>query len=186
MGTWARKTKQQSQGFTIVELLIVIVVIAILAAITVVAYNGIQQRARDAQRQSDIVTIKKALELYYTANNRYPAGSGSTSINGAWSTTADASWANLQTTLQPYISSLPKDPISKQMGAGIFPWNDSGGYDYSYYGFGGTECGYSSGTYQGYRIVYKLEVTADSNTSAGTCSTTITPYSSASNYWTVK
>ena len=37
-------------GFTIVELLIVIVIIAILAAITIVAYNGLQQRARDSQR----------------------------------------------------------------------------------------------------------------------------------------
>lgn len=173
-------------GFTIVELLIVIVVIAILAAITIVAYNGIQARARDAQRQTDIATIKKALELYYVANNRYPAGSGSTSINSSWSTTADASWANLQTALQSYISPLPKDPISKQTGAGSFPWNDAGGYDYSYYGFGSTECGYASGTYQGYRIVYKLEATADTNTSSGTCSTVITPYTNSSNYWVVK
>jgi len=42
------------QGFTIVELLIVIVVIAILAAITVVAYNGIQNRAYDSTVQSDL------------------------------------------------------------------------------------------------------------------------------------
>lgn len=39
-------------GFTIVELLIVIVVIAILAAITIVAFNGTQQHARDSGRQS--------------------------------------------------------------------------------------------------------------------------------------
>jgi len=51
------------RGFTIVELLIVIVVIAILASISVVAYNGIQTRARDSQRSSDISAIKKALEL---------------------------------------------------------------------------------------------------------------------------
>lgn len=49
-------TKQR--GFTIVELLIVIVVIAILAAISIIAYNGIQSRARDAQRSNDIATIK--------------------------------------------------------------------------------------------------------------------------------
>ena len=40
-------------GFTIVELLIVIVIIGILAAITIVAYNGIQQRAQAATVQSD-------------------------------------------------------------------------------------------------------------------------------------
>ena len=48
-------------GFTIVELLIVIVVIGILAAITVVTYNGIQDRAYAAQRDSDIATIEKAI-----------------------------------------------------------------------------------------------------------------------------
>ena len=42
------------RGFTIVELLIVIVVIGILAAITIVAYNGIQQRARTATVQVDM------------------------------------------------------------------------------------------------------------------------------------
>ena len=49
------------KGFTIVELLIVIVVIAILAAITVVAYNGIQARARSAKEQTDLKEIQKAI-----------------------------------------------------------------------------------------------------------------------------
>lgn len=57
---WMRK----KSGFTIVELLIVIVVIGILAAITIVAYNGIQQRGRDAQRKSDLANIAKAYALY--------------------------------------------------------------------------------------------------------------------------
>ncbi|HET8884096.1 MAG TPA: prepilin-type N-terminal cleavage/methylation domain-containing protein, partial [Candidatus Saccharimonadales bacterium] len=57
---WASK----QTGFTIVELLIVIVVIGILAAITIVAYNGIQERARDIQRQSDIAAIGKALQIW--------------------------------------------------------------------------------------------------------------------------
>jgi prepilin-type N-terminal cleavage/methylation domain-containing protein len=61
------------RGFTIVELLIVIVVIAILAAITTVAYNGIQQRAQDAQADSGLNQIKKALELYHTDSGSYPA-----------------------------------------------------------------------------------------------------------------
>lgn len=64
-----QKTKS---GFTIVELLIVIVVIAILAAISIVAYNGIQQRARDAERAQDIATIQKVLEMYYIDNGTFP------------------------------------------------------------------------------------------------------------------
>jgi prepilin-type N-terminal cleavage/methylation domain-containing protein len=55
--TWAQK----QTGFTIVELLVVIVVIAILAAITIVAYNGIQQRARMATAQTDMRNIHQAM-----------------------------------------------------------------------------------------------------------------------------
>jgi len=57
---WAQKQK----GFTIVELLIVVVVIAILAAITIVAYNGIQNRARTSAMQSELVSAAKKIEVY--------------------------------------------------------------------------------------------------------------------------
>lgn len=50
-----------SRGFTIVELLIVIVVIGILAAITVVAFNGIQTRAKVQQVNSDLAMFAKAI-----------------------------------------------------------------------------------------------------------------------------
>jgi prepilin-type N-terminal cleavage/methylation domain-containing protein len=53
-----------SRGFTIVELLIVIVVIAVLAAITIVAFNGIQDRAKTAARSAELAQWKKKSELY--------------------------------------------------------------------------------------------------------------------------
>lgn len=62
----------QRQGFTIVELLIVIVVIAILAAITIVAYNGIQQRAKTSAAQSAASSLAKKAELYNTVTGNYP------------------------------------------------------------------------------------------------------------------
>jgi len=70
------KSKTQAQkGFTIVELLIVVVVIAILAAITIVSYNGITSRANTSAVKSAAVTVEKKAELYNTdsGNNRYPA-----------------------------------------------------------------------------------------------------------------
>jgi general secretion pathway protein G len=65
--------RSYSGGFTIVELLIVIVVIGILAALVIIGYNGIQIRARDADRASDISTLKKKLEIFYVNNGYYPS-----------------------------------------------------------------------------------------------------------------
>ena len=76
-------------GFTIVELLIVIVVIAILAAISVVAYTGVQNRAHDSRRVNDLKAIVKALELYKIDNGRYPSASGSgLGLQQGWETSA--------------------------------------------------------------------------------------------------
>jgi prepilin-type N-terminal cleavage/methylation domain-containing protein len=54
--------KKQQNGFTIVELLIVIVIIGILAAITVVAYNGIQERGRVSRANSDLALLNRAIQ----------------------------------------------------------------------------------------------------------------------------
>lgn len=100
-GQMARSGRMR-HGFTIVELLIVIVVIAILAAITIVAFNGIQQRARDSERTSEIAAVQKALELYRADNDAYPSvGTDNVGYN----------LSTLATALVPtYISSIPSDP----------------------------------------------------------------------------
>lgn len=68
------KHNSRSQGFTIVELLIVIVVIAILAAISVVAYTNIQNRAHDAAVASDLAALKKKIELNRVDTGVFPTG----------------------------------------------------------------------------------------------------------------
>ncbi len=66
----SRKSKQT--GFTIVELLIVIVVIGILAALVITTFTGIQQKARDTERNTDVKAIHGQVEAYYAQNGRYP------------------------------------------------------------------------------------------------------------------
>lgn len=63
----------RSRGFTIVELLIVIVVIGILAAITIVAFNGVQERANRANVEAAASQASKKVMEHYTINNAMPA-----------------------------------------------------------------------------------------------------------------
>ena len=64
---------KQKNGFTLVEIVIVVTVIAILAGIVAVSFNGVQAKGRDAQRSSSARIIAETLEKYYTENNEYPS-----------------------------------------------------------------------------------------------------------------
>lgn len=64
--------KKKQEGFTIVELLIVIVVIGILAALVITTFTGIQQQARNTERETDIKAIHGQLEAYYAQEGFYP------------------------------------------------------------------------------------------------------------------
>lgn len=86
-----QKTKS---GFTIVELLIVIVVIAILAAITIVAYNGIQQRARASSASTALNQANKKLALYAIDNSAYPADLATAGITDTSDVTYQYSYDN--------------------------------------------------------------------------------------------
>lgn len=65
--------KKRNQGFTIVELLIVIVVIGILALLVITTYSGIQSKARNSERSSDIKSLRTQIEAFYTNNGYYPS-----------------------------------------------------------------------------------------------------------------
>ena len=101
----------QQKAFTIVELLIVIVVIAILAAITAIAYNGIQQRTRDSQRMTDLRTMQKVVEAYYAVNGSYPLpGRGSGTWTGACSGYGGMS-EFITGVIPDFTNKLPTDPL---------------------------------------------------------------------------
>lgn len=73
--------KRKQSGFTIVELLIVIVVIGILVALVVTTFSGIQRKARNTERESDVKAIHSQLEAYFNEAGAYPA-LGSDSVDG--------------------------------------------------------------------------------------------------------
>lgn len=103
-GTAAAALRFRNAGFTIVELLIVVVVIAILASITIMSYNGIQQQSRDSTRDEILQTLKKGLEMYAVDNNgQYPNACGNYS---------GCNITNLASSLTPtYISTIPANPM---------------------------------------------------------------------------
>ena len=91
-------TNKKQQGFTIVELLIVIVVIGILAALVITTFTGIQQKARDTERTTDIKALQGQVEAYYAQKGNYPTR---TNLN-------DATWRS--TNMKGLDQEALKDP----------------------------------------------------------------------------
>lgn len=99
--------KSKQQGFTIVELLIVIVVIGILAGLVIVTFNGIQQKARNTERQTDVKAMQSHLEAYNAQNGYYPtlANLNTQPGTGNW-------W------IQDNMAGLDKDALKDPKGTG--------------------------------------------------------------------
>lgn len=94
-------------GFTIVELIVVIVVIGILAAVSVVGYRGSQDRARDTARQTSLTEIRSALEAYRAEKGTYP----NEATSGSWEYSYTSASAFLDD-LIPYMGVVPVDPVN--------------------------------------------------------------------------
>lgn len=95
--------QQGQKSFTLIEILVVVAIIGILtAALFLAVISPAKAKARDARRYIDLTQIQKALEVYYTDNDKYPLSTSTFEIQGApWG----SPW-------QPYLSTVPNDPSS--------------------------------------------------------------------------
>lgn len=98
------------RGFTLVELMITIVVIAVLAAVSVTSYIGLRERARDTRRLSDVRTITQALDVYRAKFGQYPAHQ---TASGIWEATLNYSDNFLNSLVTSGIlQKVPVDPVN--------------------------------------------------------------------------
>jgi len=155
------KLSVKQKGFTIVELLIVIVVIAVLAAISVVAYNGIQVRAENTKTLNSVTAYAKAITAYAAENSIYPVpaynfpclgdvpycanmtdtqGSCSGAGRAAGSSGLNNVLATIVTTL-PAPSAQTMDCNGKQYSGAYYAYTNSGkGATIRFYQKGDAEC----------------------------------------------
>jgi len=80
-----RKRKESEQGFTLVELMIVVVIVGILAAVAVPIYQANVNKAKASEAEATLGTIRTSLRVYYAANSTYPTSASFanvTSISG--------------------------------------------------------------------------------------------------------
>lgn len=128
---------KKAYGFTIVELLVVIVVIAILAAVSVVAYSGVAAQARDSQRAQDLANIKRMLLLYdaehegVVSTTSTPRYNVNTAPQSGWDASVNEDW--LAFLVEKY-GRVPVDPINETGGEGLDPsLSGRGHHTYFYY-----------------------------------------------------
>lgn len=112
-----------SGGFTLIELLIVIAIIGILTTLLTANFVGVRQRARDAQRKSDLRQMQSALELYRSDEGTYPIISAAFRLNGSTACPTSQSFTAPSPSTVTYMSKIPCDPL----GATVY---NSGNYYY--------------------------------------------------------
>ncbi|CEP66034.1 Type II secretion system protein G [Moorella glycerini] len=91
-----REMLHDRKGFTLIELMVVVVIIGILAAIAVPQFMGQSDKAKISKAKADLKTIGSAIELYYTDNGALPPEGSNNTLD-----------ANA---LQNYLKTIPQDP----------------------------------------------------------------------------
>ncbi len=98
---------QNGAGYTLIEIIVVIAIIGFIVATAMYAFNYSRARARDAKRMADIQTIKKAIELFYDENDRFPDNANDgISDSGEFFGVGNG----IDIKLGPFLQNVPQDP----------------------------------------------------------------------------
>lgn len=122
----------ERSGFTLIELLVVIAIMTMVMAVFFPNFMGARQRARDAQRKSDLSQMQKSLEMYKLDQNpqNYPASSLLSTCGGCWTS------GGVATTCAPdkniYMRKIPCDPGNVASTPYIYQLNASDSLKYTF------------------------------------------------------
>ena len=104
--------KKRYPGFTIVELMVVMVVISILATLVSLNVVSAKMKSRDTKRISELVTLGDAIDLYYLENKSYPICTDADCLTGVLGEFGGhyITEANMPADFKQYLPVLPRDP----------------------------------------------------------------------------
>jgi|GEM_PF-436703 len=114
---------RREKGFTLIEILIVVAIIAILASVVLIGLGPTQQSGRDARRLSDLHQIQNGLELFYNRCGFYPGNFTAPNCDPA-ATTGFAQMKGALTTADIGVNTVPSDPTNA--GAHIYYYRTNG------------------------------------------------------------
>ena len=96
-----RTSVKDKRGFTLIEIIVAMAIVAALSVSGALSYTTVLKRGRDSKRISDVEQIRSALEMYRATNGAYPS-------SASWTELSDSN--NLGLVSGGFIASIPKDP----------------------------------------------------------------------------
>lgn len=128
---------RRSGGFTLLEVIIVMVIISTLIGIGTLSYMTVQKSGRDSARQSDLTRMQGALELYYSDSHAYPTlGDCSSDL---WVEATDLEDSLVPAGDKSYLDELPCDPLDDSESATCAS-GDGAAYYYCQFNDSGCYC----------------------------------------------